>query len=315
MTALYREFTGETADFQSLVREKKQLAMRGSLGSDINRLTAQFLDVCESDVLHRDYSRHEVHEVLLRDAWRASSVYRTYVREPGEVSREDEQLIAEAIASAKAYRPDLDPRLFDFLGQILTLRVANEAAVELALRFQQTSAAVMAKGLEDTAFYSFNRMIALNDVGGDPDAFGNDSGGLLSMVAGNSQKWPRTMLATSTHDTKRSEDVRARLFVLSEIPESWRRACREWSEISQPYHTGDFPDRNFEYHLYQAIVGRGPLKRSASLNTRKKRRVRPRFIQAGPIRIRTTKGRSGNSLKGSTTISGFAARSRNSSRG
>jgi (1->4)-alpha-D-glucan 1-alpha-D-glucosylmutase len=264
LTTLYREFTGETADFQSLVRAKKQLAMRGSLGSDINRLTAQFLDVCETDVLHRDYSRHDVHEVLLATL-ACFSVYRTYVREPSEVSREDAHLIAEAIASAKVYRPDLDPRLCDFLGQILTLRVANEAAVELALRFQQTSAAVTAKGLEDTAFYSFNRMIALNDVGGDPDALGMTQAAFYRWSREIHRKWPHTMLATSTHDTKRSEDVRARLFVLSEIPESWRRACREWSEIGQPYHTGDFPDRNFEYHLYQAIVGAWPIEKERIL--------------------------------------------------
>ena len=264
MTAFYREFSGETADFQSLVRAKKQLAMRGSLGSDINRLTAQFLDVCETDIMHRDYSRHDVHEVL-RATLACFGVYRTYVRDPGEVSREDERLIAEAIAAAKTYRPDFDPRLFDFLGEILTLRVANEVAVELALRFQQTSAAVMAKGLEDTAFYSFNRMIALNDVGGDPDAFGMTQQAFYQWSREIHEKWPRTMLATSTHDTKRSEDVRARLFVLSEIPESWSRACCEWSEISKPHRTGNFPDRNFEYHLYQAIVGAWPIEKERIL--------------------------------------------------
>jgi (1->4)-alpha-D-glucan 1-alpha-D-glucosylmutase len=264
LTALYRDFSGETADFQSLVRAKKQLAMRGSLGSDINRLTAQFLDVCETDILHRDYSRHDVHEVL-RATLACFGVYRTYVREPGAVSLEDERLITEAIASAKAYRPDFDPRLFDFLGQILSLKVANEVAIELALRFQQTSAAVMAKGLEDTAFYSFNRMIALNDVGGDPDAFGMTQNAFYEWSRELHEKWPRTMLATSTHDTKRSEDVRARLFVLSEIPERWGHACQEWSEFNQPYHSGDFPDRNFEYHLYQAIVGAWPIEKERIL--------------------------------------------------
>ena len=264
LTALYREFSGETADFESLVREKKQLAMRGSLGSDINRLTAQFLDVCETDILHRDYSRHDVHEVL-RATLACFGVYRTYVRDPSEVSREDGRLIAQAIAAAKAYRPDFDPRLFDFLGEILTLKVPNDIAVELALRFQQTSAAVMAKGLEDTAFYSFNRMIALNDVGGDPDAFGMSQRAFYRWAREIHKRWPRTMLATSTHDTKRSEDVRARLFVLSEIPEPWRRACGEWSEISQSYRTGDFPDRNFEYHLYQAIVGAWPIEKERIL--------------------------------------------------
>lgn len=258
LTKLYQEFTGETADFKSLVRAKKQLAMRGSLGSEINMLTAKFLEVCENDILHRDYSRHELHEVL-RATLACFGVYRTYVREPNEVSPEDERIIAETIASAKSYRPDLDSRLFDFLGRILTLKVANQVAVELAMRFQQTSAAVMAKGMEDTAFYTFNRMIALNDVGGDPDAFGMTQEAFFRWSDEIHKKWPCTMLTTSTHDTKRSEDVRARLFVLSEIPELWRDACREWSDISKPYRTGDYPDRNFEYHLYQAIVGAWPI--------------------------------------------------------
>ena len=101
--------------------------MRGSLGSEINRLTARFLEVCEANILYRDHSRHELHEVL-RAALACEEVYRTYAREPNEVSREDERLIAKMIASAKLYRPDLDPRLFDFLGQILLLRVASDPA-------------------------------------------------------------------------------------------------------------------------------------------------------------------------------------------
>ena len=139
--------------FSRWSRAKKQLAMRGSLGSEVNRLTAKFLEVCEASILYRDHSRHEVHEVL-RAVLACEEVYRTYAREPNEVSREDERLIAKTIAAAKEYRPDLDLRLFDFLRDILRLRVPNGAAVELAMRFQQTSAAVMAKGVEDTAFYS-----------------------------------------------------------------------------------------------------------------------------------------------------------------
>lgn len=260
LTEFYREFTGDTADFQSIARAKKQLAMRGTLGSEINRLTAKFLEVCEADILHRDHSRHEVHEVL-RAALACEEVYRTYAREPNEVSREDEHIVAKTIAAAKSYRPDLDPRLFDFLGEILTLHIANDAAVELAMRFQQTSAAVMAKGLEDTAFYSFNRMIALNDVGGNPDAFGTTQHAFYRWAREIQKKWPRTMLATSTHDTKRSEDVRARLFVLSEIPALWANACRHWSEINRAYRSGEFPDSNLEYHLYQAIVGAWPIEK------------------------------------------------------
>ena len=261
LTTFYREFTGESADFQSLARAKKQLAMRGSLGSEINRLTAKFLEVCEADILHRDHSRHEIHEVL-RATLACMEVYRTYAREPNEVSREDERVIAKTIASAKSYRADLDSRLFDFLEQILSLRVANDAAVELAMRFQQISAAVMAKGVEDTAYYSFNRMIALNDVGGSPDVFGITQQAFYQWTREIHKKWPRTMLATSTHDTKRSEDARARLFVLSEIPGLWAGACREWSEIGRQYRSGEYPDSNLEYHLYQVIAGAWPIEKA-----------------------------------------------------
>ncbi len=264
MTSIYRDFTGEAADLGAMVRAKKQLAMRGSLGSDINRLTAQFLDVCEADINHRDYSRHDVHEVL-RAALACLNVYRTYARELREIAPEDERLILDSITAAKAYRPDLDPRLFDFLGEILRLRVENQTAVEFAMRFQQVAAAVMAKGLEDTAFYSFNRMIALNDVGGDPATFATTPAAFYQWCREIQKKWPRTMLATSTHDTKRSEDVRARLFVLSELPELWHAKVREWAEMNQQYRTREYPDRNFEYHLYQNLVGAWPIEEERML--------------------------------------------------
>ncbi|HEY6421452.1 MAG TPA: malto-oligosyltrehalose synthase [Candidatus Binataceae bacterium] len=261
LDAFYREFTGESVDYASVVRAKKQIAMRESLGSDINYLTALFLDICESERFHRDYTRHEVHEVL-RAALACFQVYRTYVRTPGEVVPEDEREIAAAIEQAKAYRQDLDSRLFDFLGDILTLRVPGDLPLELAMRFQQTDAAVTAKGAEDTAFYTFNRMIALNEVGGDPGSFGIAPEEFYRWSRNIHRKWPRTMLTTSTHDTKRSEDVRARLFLLSEIPDQWSRAVRDWFAINERYRKGDLPDRNIEYHLYQVLVGAWPLDRA-----------------------------------------------------
>ncbi len=265
LTEFYREFTGEKHDYSSLVRARKQFAMRGSLASDINRLTAQFLDVCESDVMHRDYSRHEVHEVL-RAVLACLNIYRTYARETGEISAEDARQIDSAIDEAKSYRSDLDPRLFDFLGDILKLRVENRSGVELAMRFQQVSAAVMAKGLEDTVFYNYNRMIALNEVGGDPSTFSTPPRSFYRWCRETQKKWPCTMLATSTHDTKRSEDVRARLFVLSEIPALWAETVQSWSRMNREHRGsgGELLDRNFEYHLYQAIVGAWPIEKERS---------------------------------------------------
>jgi (1->4)-alpha-D-glucan 1-alpha-D-glucosylmutase len=256
--AFYREFTGESCDFTAVVRAKKQLAMRETLGSDINRLTALFLDACEADRSHRDHTRHEVHEAL-RATMACFNVYRTYVREPHEADAEDQCRIGATIEQAKAYRPDLEPRLLDFLGEILALKVPGEAAQELAMRFQQTSPAVMAKGVEDTALYSFNRMIALNEVGGNPDQFGVTPQRFLRWCEDVRRNWPCTMLATSTHDSKRSEDVRARLFLLSEIPEQWSAAVRTWSAINERHRSDKFPDRNLEYHLYQVLIGAWPI--------------------------------------------------------
>jgi (1->4)-alpha-D-glucan 1-alpha-D-glucosylmutase len=264
LTDFYRKFTGESADYETLVRARKQFAMRDTLGSEINRLTGLLLELCEGDRLHRDYTRHEVHEVI-RAALACLPVYRTYVREPHEVDPQDRCQIFTAIEEAKAYRPDLDARLFDFLRDILTLGSGGKPGAELALRFQQTSAAVMAKGVEDTAFYSFNRMLALNEVGGDPDCFGVAPAEFLAWCRRMHRQWPRTMLATSTHDAKRSEDVRARLFLLSEEPERWSHAVTEWAAMNELHRSGEMPDRNFEYHLYQSMVGAWPIEKSRLL--------------------------------------------------
>jgi (1->4)-alpha-D-glucan 1-alpha-D-glucosylmutase len=264
LTDFYREFTGESADYAALVRARKQFAMRDTLGSEINTLTAMLLDLCEADRLHRDYTRHEAHEVI-RAAMACLPVYRTYVREPREAAPEDACQISIAIEAAKQYRPDLDSRLFDFLRDILALRTGGQKGAELALRFQQISAAVMAKGVEDTAFYSFNRMLAFNEVGGDPDCFGVTPAEFLAWCRRMHRQWPRTMLATSTHDTKRSEDVRARLFLLSEEPERWRSAVTEWAAMNERHLIGEMPDRNFQYHLYQSMVGAWPIDKSRLL--------------------------------------------------
>jgi (1->4)-alpha-D-glucan 1-alpha-D-glucosylmutase len=264
LTSFYREFTGESCDYKEAVRAKKQQVMHEALGSDINRLTGLLLDVCENDLLHRDYSRHSVQEVL-RATLACLPIYRTYVNEPGAVDLRDERSITAAVEEAKAYRPDLDARLLDFLRDVLTLRADGERARELSLRFQQTSAAIAAKGVEDTAFYTFNRMVALNEVGGDPDKFGTSVEqfyGWCEYIRGN---WPKTMLATTTHDTKRSEDTRTRMYLISEVPELWKRAVRKWSRINDAHRSNDFPDRNIEYHLYQVMFGAWPIEKARLL--------------------------------------------------
>ncbi|MBV8772904.1 MAG: malto-oligosyltrehalose synthase, partial [Deltaproteobacteria bacterium] len=260
LTDLYRDFTGETADFETVAREKKDLIMREVLGSDLNRLTAMFVDICEGQPRYRDFTRHELHEALKAVVIRLP-VYRTYVRAiTGKHTDDHAGYVEDAIKLATEDRPDLDPELMHLLCDILLLRNSGQLETELALRFQQFSGPVMAKAVEDTAFYCFNRFICLNEVGGDPGVFGTSLEQFYRACSERQRRWPRAMLATSTHDTKRSEDVRARLALLSEIPEEWERVVRRWARLNQRHWNGDTPDRNIEYALYQTLVGAWPIE-------------------------------------------------------
>ncbi|MPZ76897.1 MAG: malto-oligosyltrehalose synthase [Deltaproteobacteria bacterium] len=259
LTDFYGEFTDEPTDFAAIVLEKKHFVLREILASDLNRLTALFVDICERHRRHRDYTRHELHEAL-REVIACFPVYRTYVRaEAGIVTDDDVRTITAAIDAAKANQPDLDSDLLNFLGDILLLRRRGELETELVMRFQQLTGPVMAKSVEDTAFYCFHRFISLDEVGGDPGHFGLPLAEFHAACAEAQARWPRTMVASSTHDTKRSEDVRARLNLLSEIPDQWRKAVGRWAELNERYRSGGLPDRNIEYLLYQTLVGAWPI--------------------------------------------------------
>jgi (1->4)-alpha-D-glucan 1-alpha-D-glucosylmutase len=260
LSQFYGEFTGEPTDFAAIVSDKKHFVLREILGSDLNRLTALFVDICERHRRHRDYTRHELHEAL-REVTACFPVYRTYVRaEAGVVTDDDARVINGSIENAKANRPELDAELFDFFRDILLLRKRGQLETELVMRFQQLTGPVMAKSVEDTAFYSFNRLVSLNEVGGEPGHFGLSPEEFHAACAAAQARWPRTMLASSTHDTKRSEDVRARINLLSEIPDRWSEAVRRWAEINDRYRRENLPDRNTEYLLYQTLVGAWPIE-------------------------------------------------------
>lgn len=257
LTSFYAEFTGETTDYPALVRDRKLLVLRDVLGSDINRLTVLLMDVCERHRRHRDYTRDELHEAV-RELIADFPVYRTYVRAPdGLPSEQDARYVAEAIEAAKARRPDLDAELFDLLGRLLRLEGRGERESEFVMRFQQVTGPAMAKGVEDTAFYNFNRLVSLNEVGGDPGRFGVSPDEFHGASEAAWARWPRALLATSTHDSKRSEDVRARISLLSEIPDRWVEAVRGWAEMNEDRR--GHVDRNAEYLYYQTLVGAWPL--------------------------------------------------------
>jgi (1->4)-alpha-D-glucan 1-alpha-D-glucosylmutase len=283
LTRFYAEFTGEPTDFTRVALEKKDLVMREILGSDLNRLTALFLEVCERHPRHRDYTRHELHEAICA-AVAHLPVYRTYLRDTTgaagatddaagiveEVNPDDRHLLDVAIEGAKTARPDIDQRLFDFLRELLLLRHHGTLEVELAMRFQQLTGPVMAKAVEDTAFYCFNRFAALNEVGGDPARFGVGVVQFHRECESAHAHWPLRMLTTSTHDTKRSDDLRARMCLLSEIPDRWIAAVRGWSEMNRPWWRGGLSDHNAEYLFYQTLVGAWPIERQRMLEYMRK---------------------------------------------
>lgn len=257
LTELYGSVTGTSADLGELTLEKKWLLMTTELATDLDRLTDLFVDVCEGYPRHRDYTRSEL-RAALGETIAAFPVYRSYVR--GEhFSEQDRRVVDEAIETASKRRTDLEPDLFKLLNDILLMQTPNEIDRELALRFQQTSGPVMAKGVEDTLFYAYNRFAVLNEVGGDLARFGTGIEEFHSWNEERSQRWPHAMLATSTHDTKRSEDVRARMSVLSEIPDRWRDAVTGWFERNERHRSEGMPDRDMEYLLYQTLVGAWPL--------------------------------------------------------
>jgi len=255
----YRAFTGEDADFNAAVREKKALVLRDVLGSDVNRLTALLVQICEEHRNYRDYTRHELHEAI-REVITHFPVYRTYARaDAGTISQVDADSISRAVDAARACRPDLEQRLFDFLGDILMLHVQGPAESEFVMRFQQVTSAAMAKGVEDTAYYSYLRLVSLNEVGGNPGDFGVPIDEFHKWCSDTQCRFPHTMLATSSHDTKRSEDVRVRIGLITEIPAFWAEAVSRWSSANARHRTGDLPDRKTEYLLYQTLVGAWPI--------------------------------------------------------
>ena len=259
-TAAYARFTGESTDFEELAYEKKRLVLRDLLAADLLRLTNLFVQLCESERRYRDFTRPELHAVL-REAIACFPVYRTYVV-PGEaVADDDEAHIELALKEASARRPETDPELWDLLRRVLRGEVGG-IGDELCLRFQQTTGPVMAKGVEDTAFYTFNRFVALNEVGGHP---GRWSDGVDAFHDAMASAWPRAMLASTTHDTKRSEDVRARLLVLAEIPDRFAAAADRWHAMNARHWRDHAPDRNFEWLLYQTVVGAHPLSLERAL--------------------------------------------------
>jgi (1->4)-alpha-D-glucan 1-alpha-D-glucosylmutase len=266
LTSIYGEFTGQPTDFHAIAHEKKINVSQEALGSDVNRLTSIFVEICEANRDRRDYTRAEVRRAI-REVAACFSIYRTYVvPEREEITEEDREYIAQATECAKETRQDIDGGLFDFLRDVLTMTAKGKLESEFLLRFQQFTGPVMAKGVEDTAFYCFNRLTGLNEVGSDPGRNGVSIEEFHSYCGKMNETHPSTMTTLSTHDTKRSDDVRARLAVLSEIPERFSAAIQRWSRMNNAFRArkpgvDSLPDRNTEYFYYQTLIGAWPLSK------------------------------------------------------
>jgi (1->4)-alpha-D-glucan 1-alpha-D-glucosylmutase len=241
LTRHYADFTGETASYDEVVEASKRLVLTEILGSEV-------------EWLHRlvpAEPREAIVELLV-----AFDVYRTYLTRGAHASPADRAVVERAVARASQRRPDLAASLAR-----LGAHLADGTHPAFAIRFQQTSGPAMAKGVEDTAFYRYARLVALNEVGGAPGVFGTDVATFHRACAERQRRHPDGMTALSTHDTKRSEDVRARIALLSEVPEEWGAAVRRWSATNARHKTAGMPDANLEYLLYQTFVGAWPLDR------------------------------------------------------
>lgn len=258
-TERYAAFVGDDASFEEVAHAAKLHVMRGELAAETERLTGLLADVCARRRRHRDHTRRDLREAL-QEVVAGMSVYRTYVVPGRPPSDTDRRHVAAAIAAATERRPDLDAELLELLGRVLLLDEPGDTEAELAVRFQQLSAPVMAKGVEDTAFYRYNRLISLNEVGGEPGTFGRPVDELHQHCQALAERWPDTMLTLSTHDTKRSVDVRSRIDLLSELPAAWADAAERWSAMNEQHRADAGPDRATELLLYQTLVGAWPIE-------------------------------------------------------
>jgi (1->4)-alpha-D-glucan 1-alpha-D-glucosylmutase len=271
MTEIYEGFIGVAADFKRSVYECKKLVIDRSLNSELSVLASHLSRLALADRHTCDFTLKSLRDALA-EIVAYFPVYRTYIS--GEiVSDADWKHILEAVECARGASGLTDLSVYDFISEVLLTRQARghptfyqNSVVHFAMKFQQYTSAVMAKGLEDTSFYRYNRLISLNDVGGDPLRFGVTPDEFHDEIRRRSSEWPHSMVATSTHDSKRSEDVRTRIDVLSEMPELWRERVFRWRELNRNYKANlnpETPTANDEYLLYQTLIGAWPVQNAS----------------------------------------------------
>ena len=263
-THSYQDFTGEKRSFAEIVYACKRRIMEDEMAAELHALARAAAAIARQDPRTVDLSENLLRRAL-EEYVACLPLYRTYIDTRGRPAEHDRARIAATIETARRGRPALGAEIFDFLHALLNTDLASQRQVPeqrvairlFAARVQQFSGPVMAKGLEDTAFYQYNRFVALNEVGGSPDMFGTSVADFHAATLHRAQHWPHTMLGTATHDTKRGEDTRARLAALSEFAGEWDGLVRNWSGLLQE-QTDQAPDRNDEYLIYQLLLGAWP---------------------------------------------------------
>ncbi|HVV01400.1 MAG TPA: malto-oligosyltrehalose synthase, partial [Verrucomicrobiae bacterium] len=261
---IYTEFTGNRQSFRAIACESKKRIVETSLASELNALTRRLKDVSALTRYGVDFTASQLRRAVV-EVIACFPVYRAYVNErTARPTRAERQWIRQAGDEAKR-TGRVDPGAVEFLCKILSLDLPPDAAErarpvrEFIMRFQQLTGPAAAKGIEDTAFYNYNRLVSLNEVGGDPARFGISPGEFHERNLARADRWPHSLLATATHDTKRGEDLRARLNVLSEIPAEWESHLRRWSELNAPKKTSvsgqPAPHPNDEYLFHQILIG------------------------------------------------------------
>ena len=276
LTRIYQRWSEIDPSFGELVYQKKFLTLQVALSSELHMLAHQADRLSETNRWSRDFTLNSLRHAL-REIIACFPVYRSYISGQG-IHPRDHLYVQTAVVRAKRRNPAISASIFDFIRDLVLLQHPHAASgpqsqhdpaeqVRFVGKFQQVTGPVMAKGLEDTAFYDYNRLVSLNEVGGDPGRFGMTSAEFHRHNQERQARSPWGMSATSTHDTKRSEDVRARLNVLSELPREWRRSLARWSRLNRR-HRIDLegmvaPDANDEYLLYQTLVGAWPLDEGA----------------------------------------------------
>jgi (1->4)-alpha-D-glucan 1-alpha-D-glucosylmutase len=265
ITKTFHRFIGHSLHFGHLVYAKKLQVMKLALANDVDVLGNMVDRLSEQNRWYRDFTLEALTRAV-RETIACFPVYRTYLAPGRPVSEEDRQVIERAVTAAKRRNPAIEESIFNFLRDVLVFRFpenldaeARAAHTHFVLKFQQSTGPIMAKGLEDTVFYIYNRLAALNEVGGEPQQFGLSIEAFHERNLDRQRNWPATLLATSTHDTKRSEDVRARMVAISEMPELWRRSLQRWRIANRRWKRTindlEAPDGNEEYLLYQTLLG------------------------------------------------------------